>query len=117
MARITWTFDSVSFRVKGADEYDPWFSPSSEYTLDRVLGGATSYLDIGGTTYTPLAFRAQFASEATRDAMIVKLGVTGTLSKDGAAARSGTATLLKTARVDGPSGQAFYLDCMFEYRP
>jgi hypothetical protein len=117
MARYTWSFDGVSFRVKSADERDPWFSPSYEYTLDRVLGGSQSYLDLGAVNYTQLAFRAQFTSEATRDAMIAKLGTTGTISNDSPAARSASATLLKTARVDTPSPSAWYLDCMFEYRP
>jgi hypothetical protein len=94
MARITWTFDGVSFRVKGSDEYDPWFGHEYTHTYDEVLGGTQSYLDLGSHTRTPLEFRAQFASEATRDAMV-----------------------LKARRVDGPSGQAFHLDCMFRFRP
>jgi hypothetical protein len=117
MARITWTFDGVSFRVKGSDEYDPWFGHEYTHTYDEVLGGTQSYLDLGSHTRTPLEFRAQFASEATRDAMVLKLGITGTLTNDSPAGYSGTATLLKARRVDGPSGQAFHLDCMFRFRP
>lgn len=117
MARTTWTFDGVSFRVKSEDERDPWFSSEYLHTYDEVLGGTNGYLDLGALSRTPLECRAQFASEATRDAMIAKLGITGTLSNDSAAARSGSATLLKTHRVDTPSGQAFYLDCMFRLRP
>lgn len=117
MARTTWTFDGVSFRVKSEDERDPWFSRSYEYTLDKVLGGAQTYLDLGAVSFSPLEFRAQFASEVARDAMMAKLGVTGTISNDAPPARSGTATLLKTFRIDNPSGMAFYLDVMFEGRP
>jgi hypothetical protein len=117
MARTTWTFDSVTFRVKAAESYDPWFSRTIDYTLDKVLGGYHTYLDQGAVTFTPLSFTAQFASEATRDAMLVKIGTTGTLSNDSPAARSGSATLVRALRVDGPSGQAFYLDCTFEGRP
>jgi hypothetical protein len=117
MARTTWTFDGVSFRVKSADSYDPWFSRSVEYTLDRVLGGTSTYLDIGGFVFAPLTIMAQFASEATRDAMLAKVGTTGTISNDAPSARSGTATLVRATRQDGPSGQAFYLECMFEGRP
>ncbi len=117
MSRTTWTFDSVSFRVKSAESYDPWFSRTVEYTLDRVLGGYKTYLDQGAVTFTPLSFTAQFVSEATRDAMLAKIGVTGTISNDSPAARSGSATLVKASRVDGPSGSAWYLDCMFEGRP
>jgi hypothetical protein len=117
MARYIWTFDSISFRVKSENEYDPWFSPSYEYTLDRVLGGEATYLDLGAKKREQLNIRAQFTSEATRDAMVLKLGITGTISNNAPAGHSATATLLKAFRVDNPSGMAYWLDCMFEYRP
>lgn len=117
MARITWTFDGVTFRARSSDEFDPWFSPAYEYTLDKVKGGTDTYLDLGAVGYPPLTLRAQFTSEATRTAMVAKLGTTGTLSNDSAFAPTGSATLVKTARVNNPSGQAYYLDCTFEYRP
>lgn len=114
MARIVWTFDSVSFRVRMTGEFDPWFSPSYQYATDLVLASTLSYLDLGAVKYNAIKVRAQFDTSVAREAMIAKLGTTGTLSNTDS--RSATATLVEALRVNNASGAAWWLDCTFEYR-
>ncbi len=112
----TYTFAGVTFaRVVESDEVVPWLYPQPQYTIDTVLGGARTYLDIGASVAPPLSFRASCLSAANRVTLIGAVGTSGTLTNT--RGHTATVTLVKAVPVNSAPYAQWLIDLIFELRP
>lgn len=110
-----YTFNSIEFvRVLESTPFQPWLFGEIQYTLDAVLGGTDTYLDVGADVAPPLSFRALVANTTDRLNLRNSRGTTGALTNT--RGRTDTVTLVKATPIDGPQNQ-LYIDLTFVLRP
>jgi hypothetical protein len=98
----TFTVDgtAVTFTRLIGGEFDAWFEEDTAHTENKILRGSSrrTVIDVGGTSYSPLGLRAEFASTAAAAAMRGLRAQEGALSNS--RGETATAMLITAKRTE-----------------
>jgi hypothetical protein len=119
MSKTVYTFAvgaaSVTFTRQAGGEFDAWFEEDTAHTESKILRGTSrrTVIDVGGTNYSPLGLRAEFASTAAAATLRGLRAQSGTLSNS--RGETATAMLITAKRTEvGNTTYGLVLDLTFK---
>lgn len=111
-----WIFagTAAARRINAQVEWEEWFEEDTILSIEPVLDSTERYIDVGGTSYAPLAVIFAFPDVEARATFMGKRSTSGQLERLGYNPKSRFAVLRRCQELASTNDGYALLSCTFE---